>query len=315
MPDNCFPNLPLIRDSITILYRHFGFEGMRRFFAPIPRLEVEAQDPLHCANAIAWQLARHLDITPDWLRVTFTPYAQEPGRVRRDGPRTFHIEIHENLEQLPGEQAAVLAHEVIHVLLMLEELEISDKFTNEILTDTTTAYLGLGWLCLDAYRLGVVRVDSYHVASWEQRLGYLTPQEFGYVLAKRARISLEQAPNYLTGVMARQAFDEGRKLVNQEAVHPPIKASPHTWMPYTWRRWRHQRTDSTASPDSRASALVTHTPDEKRGYRHYGFVWEGETQKVVFRCPLCCQRLRLPTRMKHAQVDCPTCGCTQQCST
>ncbi|CAM5731967.1 hypothetical protein SFUMM280S_01514 [Streptomyces fumanus] len=87
---------------------------------------------------------------------------------------------------------------------------------NEILTDTVTTYLGAGWLLLDAYR---------EDAASSQKLGYLTPEEFGYVLAKRALVFDEDPSVWFTSPQAYTAYVRGRERALLDGRQPPLTAA------------------------------------------------------------------------------------------
>ena len=97
------------------------------------------------------------------------------------------------------------------------DLSLPGTRDNEILTDTAAAYLGAGWLLLDAYR---------EHGPFSQKLGYLTPEEFGYVLAQRAAV-LRRGP----GAVVHQPAGVRR-------VHGGRGAGPPGRAPATARRRR-----------------------------------------------------------------------------
>ncbi|MCZ9339513.1 hypothetical protein NGM37_17235, partial [Streptomyces sp. TRM76130] len=73
--------------------------------------------------------------------------------------------------------------------------------------------LGAGWLLLDAYRADAVS---------SQKLGYLTPEEFGYVLAKRALVFGEDPAVWFTSPQAYPAYAEGRSRARRDERQPPL---------------------------------------------------------------------------------------------
>lgn len=131
------------------------------------------------------------------------------------GPEYF-VELNDRFRTHRGDIGAALAHEVTHVLLHRLGLEFPGTRDNEILTDTVTTYLGAGWLLLDAFREDAVS---------SQKLGYLTPEEFGYVLAKRAFAFDEDPSPWFTSPQAYEAFTAGRKRALRDTRQPPLVAA------------------------------------------------------------------------------------------
>ena len=131
------------------------------------------------------------------------------------GPEYF-IELNSRFKRHRRDIGAALAHEVTHVYLHRLGLAFHGTRDNEILTDTATTYLGAGWLLLDAFRQD--RLTS-------QKLGYLTPEEFGYVLAKRAAVFGEDPSVWFTSPQAYEAYVEGSALARADETRPPLAGS------------------------------------------------------------------------------------------
>lgn len=131
------------------------------------------------------------------------------------GPEYF-IELNDRFRTHRRDIGAALSHEITHVLLHRLGLEFPGTRDNEILTDTATTYLGAGWLLLDAFREDAVS---------SQKLGYLTPEEFGYVLAKRAFAFDEDPSPWFTSPQAYTAYAKGRARALHDTRLPPLTAA------------------------------------------------------------------------------------------
>ena len=59
-----------------------------------------------------------------------------------------------------------------------------------------------------------------------QRLGYLTPQEYGYVLARRAAVFGEDRRIWFTSPQAYEAYEAGRRLAERDAVAAAVGGRP-----------------------------------------------------------------------------------------
>lgn len=170
-----------MRASITALHRRLSADGIRAYDTSLTPADAafDADDDLHLgAQRVAAATVRALQLPDARMVVSFRPMEQAATVELAAGPEYF-VEVNDRFRTHRRDLAAALSHEVAHVLLHRLDLRFPGTEENEILTDTAAAYLGAGWLLLDAYR---------EDALTHQRFGYLTPEEFGYVLAKRAAL-------------------------------------------------------------------------------------------------------------------------------
>jgi hypothetical protein len=302
-----YPHLDQVRRSITRLHRDLPAPMLAQVHASLPiadsSLSPQADLTIE-VQRLAGRIARHLGLPNGHIFVSFSPSLSHPAQVELSRSDDYLISLQDTYRYNPQDIGAILAHEITHIFLYCLGITDSNSLNNELLTDTAAAYLGVGWLCLNAFRISID--DHYHpgyLGSQVQRtisastVGYLTPEEFGYVLAKRSLFYGERIDQILT-LQARELYHKGLHLARHEQRQPPLRrAWPwHRWL-YYWRRWR-------------ASQSTPRSPDAA-----YGFDQTNSMLKVTFRCPVCCQRLRLPTHRRRIQLDCPTCHSTLQCKT
>ncbi|MET8505722.1 hypothetical protein ABZV60_13850 [Streptomyces sp. NPDC004787] len=264
-----FPHLDTVRSAITALYRRLSPDGVRRYDLSVPASDVlfDPTDGVHLgAQRVARALVRHLGLPEARIVVSFRAMEHAASVELGAGPEYF-VELNERFAR-PAHQrdvGAALAHEITHVLLHRLGLERPTVAGNEILTDVVTSYLGAGWLLLDAFRQdGMSR----------QKLGYLTPEEFGYVLAKRAEVFGEDPSPWFTSAVAYEAWLRGRAEAARDWRRPPLAGAG----------W-------TARRRARAAG--------------------GEG--AVFPCPVCGQRLRV-TGTRRVKARCGVCGTVLDCA-
>ena len=189
-------------------------------------------------------------------------------------------------------------------------IRFADTLENEILTDTTAVYLGVGWLALNAYRVTTrkeKRQNSFTTETCtvtkEEMLGYLTPEEFGYVLEKRAIAFGENVDKLITSPAAKKALHAGSQMAWRDHRAPPSSKCG------LWQKLRyfyHQRYIQNTGMKSGLNGL-------SRSFGGYQFEL-NDSLKVIFECPVCGQKLRLPTQ-KKLQVRCASCGAILDCKT
>ncbi|MEU3772863.1 hypothetical protein AB0F11_06570 [Streptomyces sp. NPDC032472] len=281
-----FPHLATVRAAIPALLRRLPADGLRSYAVPLSPADAAftAADDLHLgAHRVASAVVAALRLPDARMVVAFRSMPEAATVELAAGPEYF-VEVNDRFRTHRRDLAAALAHEVTHVLLHRLGLRFPLTPDNEILTDTAAAYLGVGWLLLDAYRED--RLGS-------QRLGYLTPEEFGYVLGKRALLLGEDLSAWFTSPQAYEAYVRGRALAERDLRRAPLAAADRTQR----RRYLRDRAAGTAAPGA--------------GYR---FERRGGQLRVSFCCPVCEQRLRVLVA-GALRARCALCRTVLECDT
>lgn len=214
-----FPHLETVRAAVTALFRRLSADGIRAYdtaFAPADAAFPASEDLYLGAHRVASAMVRALRLPDARLIVGFRAMEEAATVELAAGPEYF-VEVNDRFCVHRRDLAATLAHEVTHVLLHRLDLRFPTTLGNEILTDTAAACLGAGWLLLDAYR----EDELSH-----QKLGYLTPEEFGYVLARRGRfLGGEDLSAWFTSPRAYEAYARGRALADRDLRRAPPRDS------------------------------------------------------------------------------------------
>ncbi|WP_326735648.1 hypothetical protein [Streptomyces sp. NBC_01022] len=289
-----FPHLDTVRSAITALYRRLSYDGVHRFapsLAPADAAFADADDLHLGAQRVARAMVQHLRL-PDARMVVAFRAMEHAGSVELAAGPEYFIELNDRFRTHRRDIGAALSHEVMHVLLHRLGLEFPGTRDNEILTDTAAAYLGAGWLLLDAFR---------EDATSSQKLGYLTPEEFGYVLAKRALAFDEDPSPWFTSPQAYTAYTKGRAQALRESAQPPLTAAGWAGR----RRYAKDRRYAQDHPGA-AAAPGPGVP--------YAFEAGGDGLRVAFPCPTCHQRNRVPVRGR-VRARCALCRTVLDCTT
>lgn len=288
-----FPHLDTVRAAITALYRRLSRETVLSYAPSVVPADVafSDQDDLHLgAQRVARALVQHLRLPDARMIVSFREMDHAASVELAAGPEYF-IELNDRFRTHRRDIGAALAHEIMHVLLHRIDLSFPGTRDNEILTDTATTYLGAGWLLLDAFR-----EDS--VSS--QKLGYLTPEEFGYVLAKRA-IAFDEDPSpWFTSPQGYTAYTSGRTQALRDTQQPPLKTAG--WTGHL--RYAKDRRYAREHPGPAHAAAAS----------PYAFERGPDGLLVSFSCPTCHQRIRVPVRGR-VRVRCGLCRTILECDT
>ncbi|SHL82193.1 hypothetical protein [Actinacidiphila paucisporea] len=287
-----FPHLDTVRAALTALYRRLSGDGVQRFPSSVHPALVDFpddEDPYLGAQRVARVMVQHFRLPDARMVIGFRDMVHAGNVELAAGPEYF-IELHSRFRTDRRDVGAALAHEVMHVYLHRLGLEFPGTRDNEILTDTATTYLGAGWLLLDAYREeAAIRGERLMMSAY--KLGYLTPEEFGYVLAKRAAAFGEDVEPWFRSAQARDAYRAGLARAEQDLRQAPLAAAG--WA--ARRRYAKDRRSLTAGPG-------------------YSFESAGPAVRVAFPCPTCFQRIRLPCRGRlrarcalcHTELDAET---------
>ncbi|WP_406728069.1 hypothetical protein WJ438_30420 [Streptomyces sp. GD-15H] len=295
-----FPHLETVRSAVTAVYRRLSYDTVRSFSTSVAPVDVAFGDidDLHLgAQRVARELVRHYRLPDARLIVGFREMRHAANVELAAGPEYF-VELNDRFRTHRRDIGAALAHEVMHVYLHRLGLSFPGTRDNEILTDTAATYLGAGWLLLDAFREDGVS---------SQKLGYLTPEEFGYVLAKRSLVFGEDPSVWFTSAQAYTAYVKGMALARWDGQQPPLTAAGRVGRRRYARDRRHAREQRAAGVP--ASSAPEDVP--------YSFTSGGDGQgvlRVSFPCPTCLQRIRVPVRGR-VRVRCGLCRTVLECDT
>ncbi|MEU6060205.1 hypothetical protein [Streptomyces sp. NPDC047097] len=291
-----------VRAAITALYRRLTPEGLYAYAGSVVPADVAFSDADDChlgAQRVAHALVRQLRLPDARMIVGFREMRHAASVELAAGPEYF-VELNDRFRTHRRDIGAALAHEITHVLLHRLDLAFPGTRDNEILTDTVTTYLGAGWLLLDAFRQDAVS---------SQKLGYLTPEEFGYVLAKRALVFGEDPSPWFTSPQAYQAYTEGRALALRDARQPPLTAAGWAGRHRYAKERRHAR-EHPGVPGGAGLPYAFEPVDGPAG----GTDREAVALRVVFSCPTCHQRIRVPVRGR-VRARCGLCRTVLECDT
>ncbi|MFP3990700.1 hypothetical protein U9R90_25185 [Streptomyces sp. E11-3] len=288
-----YPHLDTVRSAITALYKRLSYDTIHTFATSVAPADVAFSDvdDLHLGvQRVARVMVQHLRLPDARMIVSFREMEHAANVELAAGPEYF-IELNDRFRRHRRDIGAALAHEVMHVYLHRLDLAFPGTRDNEILTDTATTYLGAGWLLLDAFR---------EDGASSQKLGYLTPEEFGYVLAKRAQAFGEDPAIWFTSPQAYTAYTKGAAMARRDEQQPPLIAAG-------WSGRRRYAKDRRYAQDHRAPGPAAGSPGR--------YAFDGRTPlRVSFPCPTCQQRIRVPVRGR-VRARCALCRTVLDCDT
>lgn len=153
-----------------------------------------------------------------------------PGHVVVNSRRSFEIALSSSYKGWHDAEAAVLAHEMTHVVMKVHGFRSSDRFMEEVYTDSFAVFLGSCLLSNFSES-----VDFYASTAVSMRLGYLDPQERAYAVAlflAAARLPLPSKPSGswrrsdLVGLTEVMSTVEARSAAAERPPKPPHRICP-----------------------------------------------------------------------------------------
>jgi hypothetical protein len=283
-----YPNLELVNDSIRSLYRSLKAVRIKGFSDDLlPEAALDKwSDPVISTQALASRIAVHFRLAVTTVVVTFSSALPVPGRVELSSSSDFFIEIHAEYRSQPDCIAAILAHEIAHIFLHQHRVSLEPEFRNEVLTDTTAAYLGCGILIMNGASETEESVDYNRIERRARQCGYITVDEFGYVLAKRDLLFSHDSSRDLKPGLPVDGYFAGRNRFQSELSKRPLVPRP---LPERLLRWMRRILLRRKEQINEVVAAI------------------------VFGCPCCSQSLRIPSTRSILSVRCPVCDSHFRC--
>ena len=171
------------------------------------------QDDLHLGvQRVARAMVQHMRLPDARMIVSFREMRHAANVELAAGPEYF-IELNDRFKTHRRDIGAALAHEVTHVYLHRLG-PVLPRHPRQRDPHRHRRHLPRRRLAA-ARRVPRGRGPS-------QKLGYLTPEEFGYVLAKRALAFDEDPSPWFTSPQAYEAYAKGLALARRDERQPPL---------------------------------------------------------------------------------------------
>jgi hypothetical protein len=190
-------------------FEDHAFNG-RRLVLPTPEYFPDPYDgSKRAVRTLLDRVCEHMDVVPRLVSLKFVAdvgkiwlvneaghYLPGAAGTYEEGDRKFIIRIDESGLGDPMGLVGTMAHELAHVRLLGESRIMSDIYDNELLTDLTVVFFGLGIFLANTPR----NWDSLY-KKWPgtnlNKPEYMTPPMFGYALAQLAWFRGEEKPAWM----------------------------------------------------------------------------------------------------------------------
>jgi hypothetical protein len=211
-PSNAFRDRPVVLPTLEFFPDHYDCSE-------------------ECARGLLNRVCLYMGIDPLRISLEFieekpkTYLVNEDGRYLpfaagtcQKGQASFLIHLAEEELDEPMQLVATIAHELAHVRLLGEGRIAPDVYDNELLTDLTSLFLGMGVFAANSPR----NWDSQY-SKWPDtnllKPSYMTPPMFGYALAHLAWHRREARPAWTKCLhwSARANLKQGLRYLDKTA--------------------------------------------------------------------------------------------------
>lgn len=198
--------LPLI-EKIHLLETRLGEKCIHKTFEPI---KFDSSDTIK-VHEIGNKIAQHLGLPPLTFYISFVAQkANVGGNIELDSTSDVFIELDLKFKNDNDFVLAILAHEICHKYLQLNNLKLFPEYENEMLTDATTIYTGLGKLSLNGCEKVMIENHANNQIITTQKVGYMNRKQFAFVyrlVCEMRRIPKDVMLNGLT-------FEASNEVIN-----------------------------------------------------------------------------------------------------
>jgi hypothetical protein len=271
-----FKKLNLVKNALNALHAKIPAAEIAtkwKSFDAIGSCDGFKLNDVNLVQKIAKAVALHYGIVDTTFIAYFNPTLKSAAVVEVRNSKEIYIEFRDSGTDHLDTMWATMAHEIAHIFLFRLGVEFKDTLENEVLTDTTAIYLGFGAYALSAQRA----VTNYNYDNTKltttHSLGYISPDEIGYILAQRDYIRNEKSFTKINSEIGRQGYLNGKIKFNEELSVRPFK--------------KRSLLDSTM-------------------YK-FGWIRNTELEGIHFNCIYCKQTIKVPALHKTLSVYCPNC--------
>jgi hypothetical protein len=282
MKNTGFDRIELIHEALCRLIGAIKFAHIRSDWLTYRIPEVDypslSEEPIFIQK-IAKKVAAHYKLSNTTFIVGFNSALKAAATVEIRNSDQIFIEYNHDGRLNMVDLWPTLAHEIAHIYLNRLGIEYSDTLRNEVLTDTATIILGFGHCYLSAQRKEAVGFYSSGTKYMKKTLGYLSPEEMGYILSIRDHIREENSFPLIYSEIGKNAYHKGRDRFEN---------------------------DQERRPYMRRSVL-------DRMLFKLGWQKASDLDCYIFPCLICKQRIRIPALRKKMIVRCSNCNASLTC--
>lgn len=215
--------------KLVMLEKQLGTKTKYQLFEPFP---LNPSDPIAIQDA-AKKIAEFVGLHNLTFIVGIAKQKEKVGGhvELQYGRREVFIEISENIAKFDAAVLATLAHEITHKYLQINNISVGTssihEYENEVLTDITAVFLGLGKLMLNGCEIENVRLEARTEGAYvteQLKSGYLDREQLAFVyrmVCAMRRISNQDMVSGLSAeaLSAIRAYDSYQQDYFSQQLH------------------------------------------------------------------------------------------------
>jgi hypothetical protein len=173
--------------KLALLEKAVGHKVSYRMLEPFPVEGLESANRYIEVQKAAKRIAEFVGLGQMIFLVESIPLGkQTSGRIELGSSSSeVFIELSPDLFAFPEAILATLSHEISHKFLEVNRVSwaegLANHYHNEVLTDITAIFLGLGKLMMNGHNLQRTTIDGSRQVTRTQRVGYLDGSQLAFV--------------------------------------------------------------------------------------------------------------------------------------
>jgi hypothetical protein len=237
-----------IEERMEWLTREFGEELGYEFpiVEPTPEFFPDPYDGSRkSVRRLFERVCEYMRVVPETIQLKVLKESRnlwlvnEKGHWLPSGPAGLYegatIRVAEDEFDRPMDLVGTMAHELAHLRLLGEGRAMSESYDNELLTDLTAAFHGMGIFLANTPR-HYESLDKHWPGTNLSKPEYMTPPMFGYALAHIAWFREERKPSWARylSLGARANLKQGLRFLWQtgdSSFRPPHSRLDPKWNP------------------------------------------------------------------------------------
>ncbi|MEZ6141442.1 MAG: hypothetical protein R3B84_12795 [Zavarzinella sp.] len=221
-----------LEDRLHWLWGEFDdniFNGRKLILPTKEFFPVPIEKTKRGAEKLFLQVCGYMDVQPELIELDFFDTTNHvylvndsgdylPAMVGSysEGDDQFQIRLDVQQLENPMVMVGTIAHELAHVRLLGEGRYDGDAYDNELLTDLTVVFLGLGIFLANVPR-SVESIATYWPDTNAKKPEYMTESMYGYALAHLAWFQNEKRPAWAQEIYwnTRMEFYQGLRYLRK----------------------------------------------------------------------------------------------------
>jgi hypothetical protein len=177
-----FPFIEKINLLETQLFNKLNYSILEPF-------SFDSSNPLEVQKA-GKKIAAHLGLNSLTFLISYVSQKENVGgHIMLDNSNEVYVEIDTNYKNNSDIVLYVLVHEICHKFLYAHNISLTPVLENEILTDLTTLYTGLGKLTLNGCEHISVKTYGDKTETITNKLGYISKDDFQFMYAMISKMN------------------------------------------------------------------------------------------------------------------------------